>query len=198
MLPDFPKLKSLQNERLRKFMKHEQDRELRFLSQVQKEILHEGRRSLLIREDGSRSTMNMKRHQSEAHSLTNTDVENLTLDGLQGLLRQATLELAAQMRKTTFEVIDRAVEEVGNVVHGKGRPTSETLLDCLKTIDISFEDNGQPSLPTFTSTPDMQKTLEDAWREIHETPSLKRRFDQILEEKREAWRAREADRKLVG
>ena len=35
-------------------------------------------------------------------------------------------------------------------------------------------------------------------KELESNPELKRKFDEMMEKKKEEWRAREADRKLVG
>jgi len=47
--------------------------------------------------------------------------------------------------------------------------------------------------PLFT--PERMAAMD---KELESNPELKRKFDEMMEKKKEEWRAREADRKLVG
>ena len=68
----------------------------------------------------------------------------------------------------------------------------------LETIQLEFYPDGRPHELHVVGrlfTPDRIKAADE---ELQHNPELEKRHDELMARKREEWRAREADRKLVG
>jgi hypothetical protein len=84
-------------------------------------------------------------------------------------------------------------EEVGNTLNANGdQLNGDLLLELIEKADMQFGPDGQP-LNKFVAGPalaaPLQKLLDD--------PSFRARYDDLVEGKRNVWRDRESDRKLV-
>jgi asparagine synthetase B (glutamine-hydrolysing) len=53
-------------------------------------------------------------------------------------------------------------------------------------------------MPVVHINPAQEEDVKAMIRRLETEPELKKRYDAIMMKKREEWRAREADRKLVG
>lgn len=78
------------------------------------------------------------------------------------------------------------------------RLSAEQILETLTQIQIDFRPDGTPILPDIHIHPDLADALRKALEELESDPDLRQQMKQLIVEKREAWRAREASRKLVG
>jgi hypothetical protein len=107
-------------------------------------------------------------------------------------------KLADELAKNIYGVASEAAQEVGNVVKAHGKITGEAILEVLEKIEIPFDDEGNPELPSIHIHPDMTETLKEALLSLRENPDLRARHEELLRRKKEIWRAREARRKLVG
>ena len=98
-----------------------------------------------------------------------------------------------------FEAIDKGVKRVGNVIDNRGKPIGvETLFSALEKIEIDFDSSGNPNMPQMISGSGAHESMVNAAKAIEESPDLKARWNRLLSTKREQWRAREANRELVG
>ena len=93
---------------------------------------------------------------------------------------------------------DREIsEKAGTSIDAGGKPVSpEMLLDMMSAVQMEFEPDGTPS-QSFVIHPDMFPALKKVSDQIENDPELKRKNTEILERQREAWAARESNRKLV-
>jgi hypothetical protein len=83
------------------------------------------------------------------------------------------------------------------LVDAGGKPVSpEMLLEMIDTVQMEFGPDGQPR-HSFVIHPDMLPAVKKIADQMENDPELKRRHAEILERQREAWAARESNRKLV-
>jgi len=68
----------------------------------------------------------------------------------------------------------------------------------LEKVEISFNKDNTPILPTFVAASSTSEKIREVFRIIEDTPELKEKMDNIIEKKRSEWRDRESSRKLVG
>jgi hypothetical protein len=105
--------------------------------------------------------------------------------------------LVRQEMKHLFDKVEHDSKEVGTALDAGGKPlTGEVLLDALSLAQEEFDEDGR-SHSQIVIHPDMAPALKRAGEEIENDPALKQRQEEILERKRNEWRARESNRKLV-
>jgi len=108
-------------------------------------------------------------------------------------------EIGAKMAKHMFQTIEAGVKSVGNELSAGGKPiTAELILDALDKVLVDFDADGQPQWPTIVVHPSLSDRLKAEDARFGSEPALAQRFAEIIERKREEWRAREASRVLVG
>ena len=194
MLPDFLKTK----EKLKKMLDSERKKaELLHLGPVAdapKSMIFEGDEVILIRADGSRGEMKMRKMQATV-DLRLEEVEEMTHERVLDKIDAMSREMAKQIATRGYEVIDEATQEVGNVTSADGKPLSvDLLLEGLEKMHLSFDEEGQPSGLRLVAHPKMSSSLEKIYSQLEAHP----RYQELMERKREEERVRENNRELVG
>jgi hypothetical protein len=172
-------------------------REVSPYSAVQTRYLHEGRSMKITRADRSESTSGME--QLSAYlEIKFDEIKNLTL---QKAIEKHDAMIADMVQKQTHFIRERMSSEIpeSQTLNAKGRKfDAQVVIEMLEKMQIDFHPDGRPHEifvdgPVFT--PERMTAVD---KEFESNPELKRRFDEMMEKKKEEWRAREADRKLVG
>lgn len=150
-------------------------------------------------------------HAIERHDDTTSETEMATVAGeltfskdmplgefTSAELLRRLAELAQQMVRGTsehfFAEINKATEAVGNVVDGGGKPPSEDLLiEAYSKMEHTFDADGRWKPPTLITGGNSQVI-----NEIHASASFQRRLGDVLRQKKDDYRRREADRVLAG
>jgi phenylalanine-4-hydroxylase len=196
MLPDFPETKRLFSRFFRTYMRRKV-REVSPYGAVQTRYLHEGRAMKITRADRSESTSSME--ELSVHlEIKFDEIESLTL---QKAIEKHDAMIADMVQKQTHFVRERLSSEIpeSQTLNAKGRKfDAQVVIEMLEKMQIDFYPDGTPheifvDSPLFT--PERMAAVD---KEFESNPELKRKFDEMMEKKKEEWRAREADRKLVG
>lgn len=195
MLPDFPTLKNKMMLLREARMKEIRRRQGGPFSQAKIVDIEEGDRIVTIDHEGFQSNVRMKTHSARI-TVTNQEFENMTQAQIEAKFDQAALQLGIQAEGTMIDAIDEAVERSGNVLKRVGGFTIASYLDSLEQIDIYFDELGNPTIPTIVCGKKMQEEMKRVFAEPHSVADQKR-YQQIIEKKREDWRDRENSRKLV-
>lgn len=195
MLPDFPETERLFSRFFRTHMR-QKIREVS-PSAVQTRYLHEGRAMKITRVDQSESTSGME--QLSAHlEIKFDEIEDLTL---QKAIEKHDAMIADFVQKQTHFIRERRSSEIpeSQTLDAKGRRfDAQLVIDMLEKMQIEFYPDGTPH-EIFVDGPSfMPERMAAVNKEFESNPELKRKFDEMMEKKKEEWRAREADRKLVG
>jgi hypothetical protein len=93
-----------------------------------------------------------------------------------------------------------ATELVGNQIDAGGQPFSaELYLKMLETVQINFDSQGRPDISSthLVMQPDQAAQVEPLLAQWEVDESFQRRYREIMLKKREEWRDRESNRKLV-
>ena len=198
MLPDYPKVKALITEAFHKRLALAKERRLGAFSQVRRSTLHEGSSLDLTRYDNSSETVGM--YHIEASAEVRHEEQEADGFGFDAIMRMADRlgeKLAAEQVKVMLERVGDAVRQVGNVAD-PSLPMMEQLFDSWNKILIEFTPDGTPIMPTFVMGSETAvEKMKEVLQQIESDPSLRRRFDEIIERKRHEWRDREAARNLV-
>ena len=116
---------------------------------------------------------------------------------MEGLEKMAE-DFSGQHSKMLFERMKQSTAKTGNVVDAGGQAINPNLLlQMLEKIEIDFREDGQPRLPTLVISPEHYERLKEKMLEWEKNEHYKRRFDELIERKRQEWRDRESHRKLV-
>jgi hypothetical protein len=197
MLPDFPEIK--------RHVSQSRSAEISaarvgdpVLSKVRSYRQHEGDRFTIIREDGSSTTSEQRKLQSENMEFRLTDIQSRGEIAILETIAKAYQQIALAGRRLVSE---RLEEEPINRVDAAGRPFSpELYLEILETLEMSFDDYGNWNEPDFWQerpNPAMLKKVEAVRKRFEEEPELKMKLEALLDRKRKAFNDREANRKLV-
>jgi hypothetical protein len=198
MLPDYPRLKADLSVRLVQFLRARHDFHLGPLSHINRIRFHEGDAYSLRRSSGEEEPGEFK-EAAALITIKDEEVPAMTLESLLRKLDDAAQDMARQMAEGVYGSISAAMERVGNVVDAGGqRLTAQTILEALSKIQIDFNRDGSPRMPEMHIHPSLSEAVRLAGEELEKNGALKRQLRQLLVEKREEWRAREASRRLVG
>jgi hypothetical protein len=196
MLPDFPETKRLFSRFFRTYMRRKA-RQISPYGAVQSRYIHEGRATRIKRADQSESTSPMQQL-SASLEIKFDEIESLTFEKA---IEKHDAMLLDLVRKQTDFIRERMSAEIpaSQTLDAKGKKLSpQIMFDLFEKMQIDFYPDGTPHElhvdgPLFTA-----ESLAAVETEIESDPEWKRKFDEMMEKKKEAWRAREADRKLVG
>lgn len=198
MLPDFPNLKEKFLKVLIDRMKNIQFEQMGPLSEIRRNKIFEGRKIIMIRDDGSIDEIKLKRHTAEI-KISSNKIESSKPEDIIMKFDKAAIELSSQLSKTTYTRIEEVTEQVGNVIDLKGKPFSiERFFEMLQKIMIEFDENGLPCLPTFVCGDKGDRPIKEVLSQLETNRKYKKRHEEIMETKKEEWRDREINRKLVG
>lgn len=196
MLPDFSETKRLFSRFFRTYMR-QRIREVSPYSVMQTRYLHEGRAMKITRADQSESTSGMEQLSAQLE-IKFDEIKDLTLQKAIDKYNALILDI---VQKQTHFIRERMSSEIpeSQTLDVKGRRIdAQLIIDMLEKMQIEFYPDGTPHEifvdgPLFTS--DRMAAVD---KEFESNPELKRKFDEMIEQKKEEWRARETDRKLVG
>ena len=162
-------------------------------------IQHEGKKLIhnTLDDQSSQKTINYQKAAVE-HKIDLDKIADLTLEEIIAIIDEKAKDMGGQMARHHLKVISDVVEETGNSVDASGNKLSPDLfLEAISKMSISFDENGEPNLPTMIIS---QKMSED-WRrmaaEADADPKHAEKFEAIMKKKKEEYDAEQASRKLV-
>ena len=99
-------------------------------------------------------------------------------------------QFLSSMMPNIFDHISEICDATGNVVSGKDRPIWDAMIEVLETIAISFDEDGNPSLPSIVMHPDTAAKLGDPPEGYEE------KVNEIIARRRDEWLAGRRTRRL--
>lgn len=126
------------------------------------------------------------------------EVPTLTPDKVKEKLREAALTMARQTSQGFFKDLDEQLEQHGQVFDAKGQPLDkEIFLRTLDSLQIEFDEQGEPILPALMMHPQMAESIKAEMQQWDNDPEFIKRHRALIQRKRMEWRDRESRRKLV-
>jgi hypothetical protein len=197
MLPDYPRPKGLAKALHMKRFFDARQAQLNPFASAPVNVMHEGDRAAIQRENGSIDEVTFEQMQTE-RTVDVSKIEQLDHEAIVGELEDMARDIARQENAYAYEKINAAVESVGNVIDAGGPLTEDAFFDALEKMWMEFDAAGRPVYPTIVCHPDVQETWTTLLQRIETEPALRARHDALIEAKKEEWREREGARKLVG
>ena len=188
MLPDFLKVKGKLQKMHGYVMKHAHLSHLGPLVAIRESVVFEGNKTTIIREDGSVGETEFAEITAELQ-VNFAEVEEMTHEMVLHKIDEVAKEMAEEIERSIYEELNRITDETGNVISDDGKPFSiEMLFEMLEKMDLDFDEAGNPSGTRFVPPPKLPAA----------DPETARRYQALMDQKREEWRVRENNRKLVG
>ena len=203
MLRKHPRIAGQIDEAIQRLFRELVARHMGELGRIPRMRIHEGKGGRLSRRDGSDQVLDPKPVSVEMDWITKEDRARLHPIGLLmkliEVVNEGAVEMAEDTLKRIFEEVERASQESGNTIDAGEEPLSpELILEGYERTEIDFDPTtGLPRMPQVHVSSDNGEKLREVFKEISETPELRERFIEIVEQSRREWRAREANRKLV-
>jgi hypothetical protein len=197
MLPDFPQLKTDLHQRLLFILRSEIAARGGIVSQIGVVSKHEGDKWTFDTVDGDVKEIQPKTIAATVE-VPIIPKPSFGLEDMVEKIKEMAQSMAEQQTKMLFSSVSEAVEEVGNVVDAKGqRLSAELILQMLETVQIDFDERGNPRLPTLVLNPVQTERLKEQLQRIETEPELRKKRQEIINRQREDWYDRESNRKLV-
>ena len=196
MLPEYSETKKLFDRFFQTYARTKA-RAMSPFADVKMRYLHEGRGMKVIRADESESSTAVQQLSSQME-IRFDEIPNLTFAKALAKYDEMILDM---VRKQTGFALGRLNEEIprSQSVDAKGKKLgAEILLEMLETIQLEFYPDGRPHELHVVGGLFTPEQLNAADEELRHDPELRKRYDELMAKKSEEWRAREADRKLVG
>ena len=130
-------------------------------------------------------------------SIPADDIQKHGPEAFADLPHQFVEQMRQHASKNMFDTLDEITTKTGMVTSAGGPPSPEILLEGLKKIDLEFDSHGIWQPQTLICHPDQAEIAQEAFKELLSSPKYRKELDNLLEDKKKGWRAREANRKLV-
>ena len=198
MLPDFLKTKEKLKIMIDYELKQAKLLHLGPLANIRETIYFEGNKTVINRDDGSVSEIESEEF-SVMLKIEMNEVETMTHEKVLEKIHHIAKKLAEKQAKFFYKKIDEYAQEAGNVVSAEGEAISiDHFFEVLEKVSRDFDSTGKPDEVVFTTNPELFQSIAKIIEEAKSDPEIQQRFDAIMERKREEWRVRENNRKLVG
>lgn len=198
MLPDIPPLKNEIARKLQAAFKQRVNAYLGAINEAPRSFIKEGRRVVTTRPDGRNEETELQTASAET-SIRFDEVPHLSIQDRLTKLDEAARAMARQISEHAFGQINEAVERVGNVVDGGGKPLSpEVYLEVIEKIHLDFDANGKPRELSLVIPPHLEQRAKETLEKLRQVPVYSKRYQEVIDKKRLEWRDREAARRLVG
>jgi len=196
MLYDLPALKTEVSDLLLKFFKKTMKQE-GLSGQLNRVMQHEGKTGSYSTVQGEVKPKDYQEIGVE-FSVNNNEVPDMTMDDAVEIVTTKAREMGQKMGKYVFQTLNKAIDETGNSIDGKGQPLSlELMFQALERIEIPFDDDGQPIMPSMVIHPKQSQKLKELIAEEEKEGKFSERHRLLVEKKRKVWDEKQSHRKLV-
>lgn len=168
-----------------------------FMSEIESHKVFEGEKSIMLRESGEEDETNIRTF-SSASEIKHQTILYGPLSEIFEAFAPVGIDMMVSKEQLMLDVLQETTAKTGNVIEAKGEPFSPTMvLRLLEEMPIDFDEDGNPKLQYFVGSPRDMRDIQDLIDEFEKDEDRKA-LKALLERKKVEWRAREADRVLVG
>ncbi|MFA6461968.1 MAG: hypothetical protein WCV90_06920 [Candidatus Woesearchaeota archaeon] len=196
MLPDFPVLKSEIKKRFNEYIRLKSNADP-LLSAITKIHILEGDKLVYYTIEGIKKETTFDEFKSK-FSVHNQEIIDNGVNGFISAANEVSSDIQSQLGRKIFSTFDKITEETGNRVDAKGKElSSDVFLEALEKMEIDFDDNGNPCMPTMFVSPELGKKIQENLPIWEKDLEHKKKFEDLMKKKKEEWNDRESNRTLV-
>jgi hypothetical protein len=160
--------------------------------------IFEGRRITSVMANGQKFVSKVQKISGDIQIL-NEDIKSGNIPKAFEYIDKMAIQKAEKESQLLFEEITRITTEAGQVSDNKGKPfDAEIFFMAIQKMQISFKADNTMEKISFVFPPQWEQRVNEVMTELENNPLMKKRYDELIERKRQEWRDREASRKLVG
>jgi len=198
MLPDFFSAKKQLTRKLMRELRTQIDASAPIFSQIRAYVMAEGDTFSYQTFDGNIEKQKFKAWTQRMEVQADLPPQQLQAE-MEKKFREITEAAGRHFETSLFDTVREATEKTGMGFDAGGKPFHPSMpWDMLERMDVDFDTNGEPVMPTLVVHPDMFKAIEKKIPEWESDPELQKRRNGVLAKKKGEWLDREARRKLVG
>jgi hypothetical protein len=192
MLPDFPQLKCELRDGILRAIHRASRMKAPLLAEIKTLVQHEGTAHSYDRIDAPSKT-DAYEQIGVPIEITFAEVPDLVGERLAAKIDAVAEDIARQEMELFNRRFSESAQEVGNALDAGGAPlTPELFFQMLEGVHMEFGPDGQ-LLGQFRTSPALAKVMQ-SW---HDDPTIMAQYNALIDRKRDAWRDRENNRKLV-
>lgn len=198
MLPDFPNTKREMDKILSAYFARQVRRRCPSFDNIPRHRLFEGRKDAISREGEQPEETQMFEAGAEM-TISADEVARFDMNGMKAKMDEAAEKMAEQMTRHFYQTLSDMCEKTGQITRGGGSDfTADKVLEALDKIQIDFELDGTPHLPSIHIAPSQFESLRAALEKLETDPEYATKNQELMERKYRDWRDREASRTLAG
>jgi hypothetical protein len=168
------------------------------LSQIKSHVVHEGKEMSIVRAEEGPETTDLRAAQAEI-AMSHDEIDNVNLAMIEAKAIDLAGQFEKQMSTRLFDLVKDVTNRTGQTVDARGQPlTAETLLQLFDKMQINFERNKEVGDFTIVMAPGMIPALKKLEAEMMSSPEIRKKWNDLLERKKNEFREREINRNLVG
>jgi hypothetical protein len=160
-------------------------------------VIHEGKTNAIRRSEADFEQIQMFKATAEA-TMHFDEIDEVDFKYIGKKIIELADQFETQLSKTLLQTFDDVTRATGQVVDARGQPlTNEVVLEMLSKMAIDFEGSKHGDL-TLVTPPQMVPTFRKLDMEFKTNREIRKKFDDLMEKKRDEFREREINRNLVG
>jgi hypothetical protein len=172
-------------------------RESQLLKEIRAHVIHEGHASAIRRSADELEHAKMTEAAAET-TMAFAEIDNVDSDYVLAKANDISSQFQKHMSQHLFETINEVTEKTGLRADAKGQGlTNDLLIELFSKMQMNFE-RSQHGDVTIVASPQMIPTFQKLERQMQEDPQMKKKWDDMIERKRNEFREREINRNLVG
>lgn len=195
MLPDYPKLKKRLNAKMTRLVQQEMDKD-QFIASIPKQRVYEGNSLTTNSVDAYSTTTDFPQIISD-FEVTREQIVKEGPDAIFSKKGQVAKRMSEQITDQMVKAMDHATQMTGNIVNVKQvSETSNPILEMIEKIEIDFNKQGQPIIPSIVVSPDQSEKTKEYLKDL-QRPEMQEKYQKVMARKWREWLDRENSRKLV-
>ena len=166
------------------------------LNQISAHVIHEGHASAIRRTANEIEPTKMPEASAES-KMSFEEIDSADLDYVLSKANDLSDQFEKHFSVNLFQSVEEVTKKTGLRQDVGGPLTNDALIKTFSMMEINFERSHAGDV-TIVTAPGMASTFERLEREMNENPEIKKKWDKMIEEKRNDFREREINRNLVG